>query len=133
MTKNHKRISLWVIAFTLPLVGLNAAPPQSTESSRVYINFQPGQKEVAKGLVSQNRGTVHYEFDELDAIAATVPAAAIAGIQRNPNITLVEDDPPRYLYAETYPYGIDMVQATQLWDANRDYAIDGTATTGAGI
>ena len=31
------------------------------------------------------------------------------------------------------PYGIDMVQARDVWDANRDGAIDAGAPTGEGI
>lgn len=132
-------ISRSIVAVLISLVAINvpAAPPDqpdaARENARVYINFTPGQKAAAKALVEQSRGTVHYEFDELDAIAATLPSAALEGIRRNPNITLVEADPPRYMSAETYPYGIKMVKATRLWDANLNKVLDSTATTGAGI
>ncbi|MBA3572674.1 MAG: S8 family serine peptidase [Pyrinomonadaceae bacterium] len=34
---------------------------------------------------------------------------------------------------ETYPYGVKMVQATQLWDADLNKRLDQMATTGSGI
>ena len=125
-----------VFLISLAAVCAMAAPPDQPDAgdnARVFINFNPGQKAVAEGLVEQNRGTVHYEFNELNAIAATLPSAALEGIRRNPNITLVEADPPRSMSKEAYPYGIKMVQATQLWDADLNKVLDPMPTTGAGI
>ncbi len=86
-------------------------------AARVYLQFKSGQKNAARGLVQQTGGDVHYEFDSLNALAITVPDAALDGIARNPNVTLVEEDPPRYLYScsmpiEMAPWGLDAVQAT---------------------
>ena len=57
-------------------------------------------------------------FDDLDAVAATIPEAARAALLRNPAIALVEDDPRREFLSTTtstqvVPYGITMVQAPQ--------------------
>jgi subtilisin family serine protease len=113
--------------------GANAA-----ETSRVYVEFRPGQKNLAKGLVQRAGGLIHHEFDALDAVATTLPAAALAAIRNNPNVVLVEDDPPRYLFGcvespEAFPYGLDAVQATTVWDANNDGAFDPGAPRGAGL
>jgi subtilisin family serine protease len=107
----------------------------AAESTRVYVNFKPGQKAVAKGLIQSARGTVHHEFDHLNAFATTLPSAAVAALSKNPSITLVEEDPPRFLFsaAEQIPYGIDLVQASKVWDFNNDGVIDSGAPTGAGI
>jgi serine protease len=112
---------------------LNAA-----DTSRVYVKFKSGQKNVARGLIQQAGGKIHHEFDSLNAVATTVPAAALASIRNNSNVVSVEDDPPRYLLGcempvEQIPYGIDAVQATALWDANHDGILDVGTRTGSGI
>jgi len=110
----------------------------AADTSRLYVKFKPGQKNAARGLLQQAGGQIHHEFDSLDALATTLPTAALAGIRNNPNVVLVEDDPPRYLFGcdmavEQAPYGIDAVQATALWDANNDGVFDAGAPLGSGI
>lgn len=102
---------------------------------RVYVNFKPGQKALAKGLIEKARGQIHHEFDTLNAIATTLPSEAVAALAKNPNIDFIEEDPPRYPLAtgEQVPYGIDQVQATLVWDSNDDGVIDLGAPTGYGI
>jgi serine protease len=107
---------------------------RAADAARVFVEFTPGQKATVENVVRGAGGSVHYTFDDLNAFAVSVPAAAIAGLQRNPNIVLLEEDPPRYLLAtEVAPYGIDMIGATEVWDANDDGVIDDGAPTGAGI
>lgn len=127
--------SAWLTAALIlaTLAGANAA-----DASRVYLEFKPGQKNAARGLVQQAGGQIHHEFDSLNAIATTLPAAALAAIRSNPNVVLVEDDPPRYLLGcgmptEQFPYGIDAVQATTIWDADDNGVLDTGAPTGSGI
>jgi len=49
--------------------------------------------------------------------AATVPAAAVEGLSRNPAFNYVEEDAKRYPLAQTMPYGIGKVQADQVSDS----------------
>lgn len=56
--------------------------------------------------------TVARELPGHDAVAAYIPAAAVQGVERNPHVDYVEVDPERYPTAQTTPYGISMVQAT---------------------
>ncbi len=106
----------------------------AASQERVYVNFKPGQKAVAKGLIEKAKGTVHYEFDSLNAIATTLPSAAVAALGNNPSIAFIEEDPPRFLFShqEEIPYGIDLVQASAVWDPDNN-GIDAGAHTGAGI
>ncbi|HEY3124658.1 MAG TPA: S8 family serine peptidase [Thermoanaerobaculia bacterium] len=62
-------------------------------------------------------GSVVFEFPDLRAVAAWLPAPAAEGLRHNPNVKLVEVDPPRYPLAQRIPYGIPMVQADQVSDA----------------
>jgi subtilisin family serine protease len=103
------------------------------EMSRVFVEFRPGAKnEVMNGLRA-GTGEVHVEFDELNALAVTLPTSAIGALQHNPNVVLVEADPLRQLCSEVVPWGVDRVQATDLWDNDDNGVLDNGAITGAGI
>jgi len=67
----------------------------------------------------------HYRFDRLNAFVVTVPENALQGLRQNPNVVDIEDDVPRYLFAQpaqaapavlqqttsqTVPYGIDTLR-----------------------
>jgi subtilisin family serine protease len=48
---------------------------------------------LTDGLVNQFGGTVHFRYAHaIKGFAATLPAAAIAGISRNPNVSYIEPD-----------------------------------------
>ncbi len=112
-----------------------AATPSTdpADQQRVIVYFDPGRKGAVMNALQAAKGQVHYEFDDLGALAVTLPTQALQGIQRNPNVTGIEADVLRQPMGETAPYGIDMVQARDVWDANRDGVIDSGAATGAGI
>jgi serine protease len=123
-------IFLAVLALaSLAVVSVTGAPP---EQVRVFVQFQPGQATPVRQALQNAGAEFHYEFAELDTFVVSLPSAALEGIQRNPNVVLVEEDAPRYLQAQEVPYGIDMVQARDVWDANRDGTVDSGAPTGAG-
>jgi hypothetical protein len=79
--------------------------------ARVWVEFKPGAKAPVERALTGAGAQFHYTFDEFNAFAVSVPEAALAGIQRNPNVVLVEEDAKRYPSAQTVPYGITMVQA----------------------
>ncbi|MGH8459195.1 MAG: S8 family serine peptidase, partial [Nevskiales bacterium] len=89
------------------------------ERVRVWVGFNRYSPE-AVGLVRASGGTIHYEFPGLNAVAATLPQAALEGLRRNPNVVAIEEDAIREPYAhtggQTVPYGISMVQADQVGD-----------------
>jgi len=63
-------------------------------ADRYIVVFRPGTR-GAEQLTAQlaRGGTVHYTYGTaLQGFAATLPAAAIEGIRRNPNVELVEAD-----------------------------------------
>jgi len=139
MKRRHKmkimKISSHLCCLCLGLAAmLFTVAVQAGDNSRVYVVFKEGQKAAVKNLVLQAAGQIHYEFDELRAIAATLPTPALEGLGRNPNIELIEEDPPRSMSGQTVPYGIDMVQARDVWDAiPRDGVVDVGAPTGFGL
>ncbi|MBN2506568.1 MAG: S8 family serine peptidase [Verrucomicrobia bacterium] len=98
------------------LLGIASGNSPAATSARVWVQFSPGQKAAVRAQLEAARGQIHYEFDNLDAIAVTLPEPALAGIARNPNVLLVEEDPARYLHAEQTPYGVTTVDAPTVWD-----------------
>jgi subtilisin family serine protease len=106
-----------------------ATPPPE----RVLIKYKAGGKAQVQSELARAHASTHYTFDNIGVIAATVPGQALQGLRNNPNVEFVEPDRLRYPDAQTVPYGIDMVQARRVWDANRDGVIDPGAPTGQGI
>ncbi|MFN2196181.1 MAG: S8 family serine peptidase [Anaerolineales bacterium] len=131
--------------------GLPASLASQADTVRVWVDYQPGQRAQVSAALAQAGAQVHYHFADLDSYVVTLPAAALAAIQRNPNVAGVELDPVRSPVREqrstaaraagtdvidpngqVVPYGIDMVQAREIWDANYDGRVDKKAPTGAG-
>ncbi|MEE4245425.1 MAG: S8 family serine peptidase [Kangiellaceae bacterium] len=67
--------------------------------------------------ISKAGGDVKLTLTKSNALAAVLSPAVKRKLEKDPNIELIEKDHVRYLMAETVPYGISMVQATQVSDA----------------
>lgn len=142
--------SLLVIAVLLvTVIPVSAAPKDAV---RVWVSYQSDRKAEVFQALNNAKAAFHYDFPELEAYVVTLPEAALNGIMRNPHVTDVEVDPERYpiepvqsapnaIFADTVdatgqqivPWGIDAVQARDVWDVNRDAVVDDGAPTGAGI
>ncbi len=146
------RVLLHLVLSVLVLVlAFSAASPGVSASEdgkvRVWVQFQPGGKAAVENALNASGAEFHYTFEELNAFAVSLPAQALDGIRRNPNVVLIEEDALRFpigveqspvqaasqvtLTGQVVPYGIDMVQARDVWDANRDGVVDSGAPTGA--
>lgn len=155
-----KRLPIFLSVILISILAFSVFSPEtaysasSNETIRIMLAYQPGQKAAVMNALLRAGAQMHYDFDDLNTFALTLPLAALDGIRRNPHVVYVEEDPLRYLtttvnpitrieraitqagnpYAEqVVPYGIDMVQARDVWDANRDGLIDSGAFTGARI
>lgn len=114
-------------------MGAGAALAADNGTERVWVKFKQGGKAQVQRALQGAGAQIHYTFDNLNAFAVSLPSQAIAGIQNNPNVEYVEPDPIRVPMAQTVPFGIDMVQARDVWDANRDGTVDAGAATGDGV
>jgi subtilisin family serine protease len=121
-----KRTAL-VAACAALVAALAGTSTTAADTTRVIVAFKPGAGAQMRGLVSMARGTVELDIAGMNAMAVTVPSAALAGLARNPNVEYVEEDARRYPLAlatpstgspyatsQLVPYGIGMVQADQL-------------------
>ncbi|MES2899629.1 MAG: S8 family serine peptidase [Pseudomonadota bacterium] len=110
---------------------IGAASAATVDMTRVIVSFKPGAAAQARAAVAAARGDVKEEIFGMDAIAIEVPRLALKALQANPNIAYVEQDQLRepfaltspstgtpYVLGQSVPYGIKMVQADLLRDAN---------------
>ncbi|HCU66851.1 MAG TPA: alkaline serine protease [Rheinheimera sp.] len=114
--------------------------PLSGDDTQYMIKFKPGstikalgpeadsylsagerkQKFSRKGAMALLRKAQVQEANHLDAFGVSVAklnAQQLQALKNNPMVDYVEEDPKRYLLAESVPYGITMVQAPQVSDA----------------
>ncbi|SFC64878.1 S8 family serine peptidase [Massilia yuzhufengensis] len=107
---------------------VQAAAP---DTKRVIVAFKPGVAAAMKSSVAGlAKGSIKHEIFGTNSVAMEVSAAALKGLENNPNVEFIEEDAIRYPLALTspstgtpyaagqlVPYGIKMVQADQLSDA----------------
>lgn len=112
-----KRIVLWTalalgLLAILPATGAGVSP----ESVRVLIEFTdpPGAADVA--ALKRAGGMVDHVYKIVPAIAATVPASALPGLEANPRVTKVELDGvvTALDYRSTHDWGIAHIRADQV-------------------
>jgi subtilisin family serine protease len=121
-------LGLCVAALAVAFAGSASAAPGTT---RVIVAFKPGAAANVKSAVAAARGAVKQEIFNMNAMAIEVPTAALQGLQHNPNVEYVEEDVIRkpfslttpstgvpYTSGQLVPYGVKLVQADQLADAN---------------
>jgi subtilisin family serine protease len=101
----------------MPLTSL-AAP----EGERFIVQFKDGRGTLGQHAIRAAGASVVLDLSAHNAVAAHIPAAALSGLQRNPNIEFIETDEKRYAFATQYepnsPYGITMVQADLVTQAS---------------
>lgn len=105
--------------------------PEVTESAealvaeaRVWIQYKANRKSEVKAALGAAHAKLHYEFDGIESVVATLPSAALKGLAQNPNVVEIEEDPIRVPYAaapgEAPPYGVGMVGALTMQAAGFD-------------
>jgi subtilisin family serine protease len=148
-----KTFGLIVTLFLLGTFMLTAITPVSgapDDTVRVWVTYQSGRKAEVFQALSRENAKMHYDFPQLEAYVVSLPAAALNGILRNPFVVGVEGDPERTpvepmkvnleaLYEddilfenEVIPWGVEAVQAREIWDTDDDGVADG-AVDGTGI
>jgi subtilisin family serine protease len=97
-----------------------AAAVGSAQDARYIVKFRAGRGAAGRAALRAAGGQVVLVLGPQDAVAARIPAAALAGLSRNPNVDYIEGDAVREPYAvsdvattgsEILPYGIQLVQA----------------------
>ncbi len=117
------RKSQFVALMVCVIALLGVAGQVAAQDVRYIIKFNAGRGAAGQAAVRAAGGQVELALDPQDAVAARIPAAALNGLARNPNVEYIEEDVIREPYAtwsnttsggETTPYGIQMVQANKI-------------------
>ena len=125
--KNMRLLLLTALLFSHANIGFS-----SSERSRVWIQIAPQKFERAIQLIEKLGGKIHHRFSDLNAISVSLPKHRIRGLFSNADFISIEEDAKRYASAQSIGYGIDAVQAREMWDANRDGQVDIGSPAGSG-
>jgi subtilisin family serine protease len=108
------------------ILAAGASAVQAGSPERVFIEYSPGAGAVVREAIAAEDGVIHYRFDRIGALAASLDDRAAERVAQHPKVLSVEPDPKRYLAGkkvsvvddadpQTLPYGIDRVQAPMVW------------------
>ena len=118
------RVSAALVLFVLLVLPLQSF----AQETRYIVKFNAGRSEAGRAALRAAGGQVLVALDPQNAVAARLPAQALAGLSRNPNIEYIEVDAVRRPLAtwndrvlssgEVLPFGVQMVQADRVRSTN---------------
>jgi len=93
---------------------------------RVLIEYKPGQGAAVRNAVQAEGGEIHYQFDRINALAASVSERGMKQLAANRSVLSIEPDAKRYPAADpvpvaelsegqVMPFGVERVQAPLVW------------------
>ena len=120
----RKRVRLPVLALLLAVALIVGTLPMALAepAERVLIEYMPGKGAAVRGTVQAAGGQIHHDFGRINAMAVSVTGVWARRLAKDPNVLTIEPDAKRYLAADptqeqVMPFGIERVQAPQVWDA----------------
>ncbi len=108
------------------------ATASAADSGRYLVRYDIGNKADVTAALSAD-AVIHHEFDRTGLMAISMSDSDLQAIANLSVIQGISEDPVYELFAQDIPYGIDMVQARDTWDTDRDGLVDTSAETGEGI
>ncbi len=124
--------SLVVLAFCTVSFAQAGATQTGGSWRRVLIGFResagPRTPGMRAAVVQNAGGQIHASFDLIPVVSARLPEAAIANLQKRPDIGYVEDDARMSIVqtssSETIAWGVDRIDADRIWSTNTGVGID---------
>ncbi len=114
-------IAIGLLLSTAPMITGENTVDKSNEKIKVIIGFN-GKPDTA--LINTFGGETKKEISGINAVTATIPETAISALQNNPKVRYIEEDKyVQLVRGQTLPWGIDRIDAENVWSSN----------TGAGI
>jgi subtilisin len=117
-------ILVFSVIFLLGFYTQDVATAKGVDHEDILVGFKkfPGKSE--KALVEKAGGKIKYLYHLVPVIAASVPANAIRGLKHNPHVTYVEPDGDVFAVNLANSWGVDRIDADEVWD---------DPNTGAGV
>ena len=85
------------------------------------------------GLVKAFGGSIKYQYSIIPAVSCLLPKNAAEFLKKNPRIAYVELDGKVKVLGEVLPWGVDRIDAEQVWDSNGDLIVDEGANAGEAV
>jgi len=114
--KNCLKGTAVLVAIVSCMILTTAAYAAKPDPDRYVVSFLDAAK--GRSALRAAGADVLRELPNQGAVAAHIPARALKGLLRNPNIEYIEVDALRYPMSETVPWGIPTIQADLLNDSN---------------
>ncbi len=127
--RSRRYIGILSVAIVLLMVlaGFAAVPAgagdNGAEKRAVIVGFKGKMDE---SLIKSNNGKVDHKLDIANAIATKLTESAIKALKNNKNVAYVEDDIEFRAVGQTLPWGVNRIDADQVWGGTSGY-------TGSGI
>jgi len=128
--KLSAHVACFSVALTAALLAMPAAAATGQQHVRMLLAYQPNTAAEVQAEVVKLGGKVTADLHDVDAIAVSLPANAVAKMKAHRNVEFMEEDATRTLYgarafgpaapsvvtqgSQVLPYGISMVQADQI-------------------
>jgi subtilisin family serine protease len=90
--KNHWLCVVLVVALLVMMIAPAAMASANTARVKVFIGFTSNPGPAEEALVRAFGGTVNNTYSIIPAIAAELPERALAGLLKNPQVTVIEPD-----------------------------------------
>ncbi|SDY28002.1 minor extracellular protease Epr [Evansella caseinilytica] len=91
-----------------------ALEASAAKDKRVIVVFD---KHIDKKPLREVKGELHVEFQHIPAVSVTIPPQTIRGLERNPNIMLVEKDQLVTVKNQVIDWGITKTVAANAWQS----------------
>jgi subtilisin family serine protease len=99
------------------LSGMSLVVAQNNATVEVLIGFDG---EVNAGLITAFGGRVDHVYENIPLVLATMPERSANALEHNSQVRYVEENGVGELTAQTLPWGIDKIDAEQVWaDPNK--------------
>lgn len=104
----------FVISISMTLLTGATLLADQPDSDRYIVSFLNVNK--GKAALKAAGARIELELNQREAAAVHIPARALKGLSKNPNIEYIEKDVLRFPMAQTTPWGIPAVQADLVSD-----------------
>jgi len=128
-----RRLIAWFLVLILALTAfssLTAAVVAQPQKVPVIIGFK-GKPDIS--LVKAYGGDIKYKYRVIPAVACSLPEKAIDALRNNSRIAYVELDGKVKAIGEVLPWGVDRIDADEVWDSDSNLMVDEGANVGLGV
>jgi minor extracellular protease Epr len=111
----RKTVSYLLLCAILAVCTLPFTAQASSPTERVIVHFKHKKD---KDLVLKNKGKIHREFANVEAMSVSMSTDAIQSLSNDPNVQFIESDTIVHVQSQTADWGIATTKAPQAWSSS---------------